>query len=292
MLSEYGERMSDFLNNLAAKSLGLADPVQPRIRSLFEPHSANARMPARLSIRSSIETDAVREQQSSPNSEIGATNQAASNLRQPIPDLIESSARLSADAPLKQKSESDTPPSDRGQPAHADATIITNSPMPRAAIDSAQSLAHDRKAATETASDASLPATKRADARLQIADERKPPVALEPDIRRIVEDQISRRKDNARPFTPSAESLAEKRAVTASPSRTIAPAQAPPTTRLPVAQQPIPVAPPRPEIKITIGRVDVRAVMPAQPVARARPAASSAPMALDDYLRERSGGRR
>lgn len=50
-----------------------------------------------------------------------------------------------------------------------------------------------------------------------------------------------------------------------------------------------------PEVQITIGRVDVRAVMPPPPVDASRatePARASPAMPLEDYLRQKDGGRR
>ena len=40
---EHGERMSDYLENLAAKTLKLTEVIQPRLVSLFEPPSAAGR---------------------------------------------------------------------------------------------------------------------------------------------------------------------------------------------------------------------------------------------------------
>jgi hypothetical protein len=48
-----------------------------------------------------------------------------------------------------------------------------------------------------------------------------------------------------------------------------------------------------PVIRVTIGRVDVRAIAsPPVPAAVSRPAARSTRLSLEDYLKERSGGRR
>ena len=49
---------------------------------------------------------------------------------------------------------------------------------------------------------------------------------------------------------------------------------------------------PAPTIKITIGRVDVRAIMPAAPAPRPAPTRPSPALSLDDYLKQREGGRR
>jgi hypothetical protein len=48
------------------------------------------------------------------------------------------------------------------------------------------------------------------------------------------------------------------------------------------------VPPPVPTIHVTIGRVEVRATVPAAPASKPRPAPQT--MSLDDYLRQRSRG--
>jgi hypothetical protein len=45
-----------------------------------------------------------------------------------------------------------------------------------------------------------------------------------------------------------------------------------------------------PTIKITIGRVDVRAVMPAAATPHPAPAQRRPALSLDDYLKRREGG--
>jgi hypothetical protein len=50
-------------------------------------------------------------------------------------------------------------------------------------------------------------------------------------------------------------------------------------------------APAAPTIKITIGRVDVRAMMPDQEAPRPAPAARNTALSLDEYLKRRSGGK-
>jgi len=45
-------------------------------------------------------------------------------------------------------------------------------------------------------------------------------------------------------------------------------------------------------ISVTIGRIDVRAVFPQPPAPRGSRTEKAAAMSLDEYLKQRSGGRR
>jgi hypothetical protein len=46
-----------------------------------------------------------------------------------------------------------------------------------------------------------------------------------------------------------------------------------------------------PTIRVTIGRIDVRAIMPAPPARRSAPAQKQTALSLEEYLKRRSGGR-
>jgi hypothetical protein len=284
--------MSEFLNNLAARSLGLAGLVQPRIRSLFEPHSADTRIPERLSVRSSAEAAAVRLEESSQDFPTELARPPASILGQSLQGSIKPSVRLPGDAPPDQTRANETTTPHRVEPARAEAMTIANSPASKAPVDSVKMPAFDRKAEAGIIADSSPSRTIRDDARQQKADEQRLETALQPDIRRLVDEQVSRIEARALPVAPRVETAAEHQPPAVSPSRTIAPAQPAPLAKPPASRQPTQSVPSQPEIKITIGRVDVRAVMPAQPVARSQPVARIAPTSLDDYLKERSGGRR
>jgi hypothetical protein len=54
----------------------------------------------------------------------------------------------------------------------------------------------------------------------------------------------------------------------------------------------LPSASPSPAIRITIGRVEVRAIMPASPAPASRPPAPPPTLSLADYLKQRNGGSR
>jgi hypothetical protein len=59
--------------------------------------------------------------------------------------------------------------------------------------------------------------------------------------------------------------------------------------------EPGPQEPPAPAIRVSIGRIEVRATMPPPPMPAAQPAVSARPgpaLSLDDYLKQRSGRRR
>jgi hypothetical protein len=96
--------------------------------------------------------------------------------------------------------------------------------------------------------------------------------------------------DRAIPITP------------AEPAQTLLVAPAPLRERAPDQERESPssdraaVPPPAPEaaaptIKITIGRVDVRAVMSEQPSQRPTPERRNPALSLEEYLKQRSGGK-
>ena len=100
---------------------------------------------------------------------------------------------------------------------------------------------------------------------------------------------------------PEIEASAPLRPVIQPILRVVEPAQSPPpvapeiTPVLPPAppkiELPTPDAPPEPTIRVSIGRIDVRAAD--TPPAKAAPVKRPAPqLSLDEYLRLRSGGKR
>jgi hypothetical protein len=285
--------MSDFLNNLAARSLSLADAVQPRIRSLFEPQAAQVNQPARFSVQLSPEDRAAREDEPSSRMVLESSESSASTLEQSTrSNSITSSLKPSADAAAARRDDRDAA-SHRAEPARARGSTYTVSILPKEALDLSRPPAPDATVARKPAADRRTVLTTSADLAPQIRDEREGRATLVPNIRRMVDDPINRLEAQAS-APMRAEQTPANQPAAASPARTITPAQVGRAPELPVAhlRSPAPVAERSPEIKITIGRVDVKAVMPAQPAARSQPPARFAPTSLDDYLRERSGGRR
>jgi len=286
--------MSDFLNNLAARSLSLADAVQPRIRSLFEPQAAQVNQPARFSVHLSAEPRAEREVELSRRTALGISDSSTSTLEESTrSNSIKSSLKPSADAAAARRDDRDAS-SHRVEPARARGSIDTVSVAPNAPLDLSRPPAPEATVARAPAADRPTLSTNKAGLAPQIRDERESRAMLVTGIRRMVDERIEPLEAQRPPGVMRAEQGQASPHETASPARTIVRAQGAGVPKLPIVNlaSPPAVAPPSPEIKITIGRVDVKAVMPAQPAARSQPLARFAPTSLDDYLRERSGGRR
>jgi len=294
--------MSDYLDNLVAKSRGLAKAVEPRLTSLFEPPQPSGQFNA---------APWSRDQEAAPaEPRLGMELTRDSPTDPPRgdapaePSLSVSRREASGDSRLQ--------PPDR---VTARTKEVSRPPM----------LIPPRPAAPIVAGDASGPAQPRAEGDRPVANERagrrstpgkeSPP----PTPARLAEQQgVGRQiEPTARaapimpPITPvvtSAGGTPQPNA--AAPTLIESAAPASPTTLLiaPIAvpargtRQPDSAAPTMPAttelaaereqaptIKITIGRVDVRAVMPAPPAPRPAPARRDPQLSLDDYLKRRSG---
>lgn len=288
--------MSDFLNNLAARSLSLADAVQPRIRSLFEPQAAQPNQPARFSVHLSAKDRAGRGDEPSRRSVLESSESSDSTLEQSTrSNSITSSLKPSTDAaPALTDDRRLDATSHRVEPALARGSTDTVSIAPNAPLDLSRPPAPDASVVRTDPADGPTLLTNKARHARQSCDYREGRAMLVPDIRRMVDEKSKPLEAQGPPGITRADQGQVSPHETASPARTIVRAQGAGVPKLPIVNSPSPpaVAAPSPEIRITIGRVDVRAVMPAQPAPRSQPLARFAPTSLDDYLRERSGGRR
>jgi hypothetical protein len=245
--------MSDFFQRLAGRALGIAPVVQPIVPSIFAPDGGLARWEAQPEL-------AVRDH--APPIETGIPSWTADVRHVTLPEPIES---FRPERPRRVDA----------WPARADIASLTDSELARETI---PAVVADRPAAgpaigDEPSSTGVAIATVRAQ------------TASTPTL-----DAIPPREGRLEPAT----------APPAAPRREAAPA--PVVT--PVRERPLvtPMSPRReraqfesqpPVVRVTIGRIDVRANFPA-PVSddaaarKARPAARS----LDDYLKERIEGKR
>ncbi len=113
---------------------------------------------------------------------------------------------------------------------------------------------------------------------------------LEPRVRQVVRDELPEQAtpENTRenppavqPRVASAPELKHDLVLPATPAGAVFPSA------------PVPIAPPAPEITVTIGRVEVRAIVSSSaPTARTNSPRPPSPTSLDQYLKERSEGRR
>ena len=252
--------MSDYLNNLVARTLNLASVVQPRLPSLFESSVGSNG----FALSHEFETPS---EDRSPAFQIPSVDLSETQPGQP---------RMSVTAETVERS--DVP---KSRP-HVSSSETKEEVIPRAApINHAPpvSVPLETPTATPTARSnekvliRSLPRVASVEPSSQTdASREQPPTA---NVRRPVETTLAPSLGSLTTVTAAKEqrngSLASKRMVIGHP----APAAEPPQT-----------------ISVTIGRVDVRAVFPQPPAARVSNAQKPAAMSLDEYLKQRSEGRR
>jgi hypothetical protein len=316
--------MSDYLHNLAAKTLRLTEVIQPRLGSLFEPpsvidgppsghfasnvetapgeHLADERslaapLTAQAPLRNPVESRSSSmlgvqqppgSQQLQPETGVDQFMAASSGQltsRQPLPSIVppwvdrrSASVSRAATPSAAQTIFTLTPaplgPPEAGRPVHTQ-TLQQPHPDPRGLVLGTAGPQADVALSGETAA-----SDKQA--------------ALAPHVQRRPEEQGGLRAAPLAQNTGYIE-LASHRAQGPLPPATVVaqqhelpllePAVSAPTT-------PITTPEPGPTIKITIGRVDVRAIMPAPPAPRPTLARPRPSLTLEDYLKQREGRRR
>lgn len=253
--------MSDFLTRLVERSLGVGEVVRPRLGSLFEPRAAAA---ARPIVEEALEVDAKR---AAP---APAEPKRESEPRSSFPSPPEHEPKHEPVGPLQQ---SVTRPS-RGREA---------AEVPRFE----RTLEVERR--RETRSQTGFAASQE-----EVPPWPTPLPGVEPEPRPTLQQSVTRSdRESARP----PETVVVREHI---PGRTehapgrLEPHESwleppPQTGRRPVAAERAPTAVEPPVVRVTIGRVDVRAVLP--PAAPERAAPKRRPrMTLDEYLRD--GGHR
>jgi hypothetical protein len=280
--------MSDYLDNLIAKSLGLAEVVEPRPTSLFEPLISEAgplvheyysseqdvaprRTPANAA--PVTEVAAPPASKDGQSEEAWAASRAAQSDRQsqlsvepPVQSIDlgvnRPAAPLTPDPPVAVESEqradrarSTTPPTQH---------LGNQRPPDQQMVDSNQ--AAPVHAPLLIASQATIPAG--------------PQVPGAPEAEPSIPAQASGapvRPSGAKLVAPLSLRRADQERVSASQDRAAIPTPAADAAA--------------PTIKITIGRVDVRAVTPDKESPRHAPPARNQALTLEEYLKRRSGGK-
>jgi hypothetical protein len=285
-------RMSDYLDNLIAKSFGLAEVVAPRPTSLFEPLMPDAG--PLVHEHYSLEQDG-----SSRHTPAGAEPVPGSEFVMDVAAPLQSEDVSSEDAPpqpraaqsdqLSQHSVQSTVQSvDRGA-SRPESLLIPNRPV---AIDAGRSADRVRSAAPAT----QQPADRQtAESRPAAQVHAQSPVVSHATT---PAERLVPGAPEAEPFTP-----AQGRAAPITPSSRSGPMLVTPTSLRRVGHEggspssdsaAIPAPAPdaaAPTIKITIGRVDVRAVTPDKESPRPAPPARNQALTLEEYLKRRSGGK-
>jgi hypothetical protein len=243
--------MTDFLNNLVARTLNLAPVVQPRIQSRFEP--VNAAKPVEPP-EQSVEVETP------PPAQV-STNIFESHITEPAPVVI-------------------TPRVDYQQVintvrnTHVESHDVVQIPI----IEKLREQTH-----TETR----IHTEKNTDSRFEVRENQILERAPRPEAPQQNPPNPRLHKSEPAPVTkeipvPTPPPIVPRVVTRVEP----APAVQPPRFEVP----PVIQSEPSETINVTIGRVDVRAVFSSQ--APKAPVRTSSASSLDDYLKQRSEGRR
>jgi hypothetical protein len=280
--------MSDYLANLTAKALNPMQGIQPRLASLFEPPSAAGRtMAAGLSANGEA---APGEPFSGGPSFEGplSTQESSSHAWQSRPPST-GPRRPVTTLPQQPTSMTDTfmdqlPGQGVKTPAASSSSGATSGQLPADLVPSHQDTP-SLVAVSAAQATAAVPSTHTA--------KQESLSALEQIIGRVVDERavlfdVPQSQDVTHP-----ESVSDHARRASTPAMTVV---QPHVTlyREPPVSIPSEVTArlePAPTIRITIGRVDVRAIMPAVPAPRPAPKRSSPALSLEDYLKQRGGGR-
>lgn len=275
--------MSDFLQRLARRTIGLPEGVEPRLRTRFEP-------PARaIGFGPQVDGDDL---ESDAGSATSAEEQAAvlahellparrrrpSSVRQTLVDFSERPSEDQSETLPRPQSRRDRPADQSAEPTPAAHRTLDTAPEPPEATPVASTPSESNNhVGTEVPAE---PNDGSEDRRPGRADRQTTPprgVAID---------------DGARPQEVHRHEVAEPRVRAAQPEPSIrplgplpglpAPDHASATTSIESVAQP--------RITVSIGRVDVRAVF-APPPPVALPVQTGPTMQLEDYLERREGGR-
>jgi len=304
--------MSDYLNNLVERTLKVAPVVEPRLASLFESGSEAAGVKSPRRFEAETETHG---NESSGELKRGASDSVPANVQtsQLPPRISETNEANLLDSKKRGVSqESERPPNSPSLVVHQysplPASVVLPAPVAGHPVSQEPEGSGNHPPARERTGPFGATANESGQS-LKIERDRgesRPPP--QPEIRQRVDGQLSRlqrpgadadERNGPEPSGPVAASTS--RIMTERPD-VAAIKPTPQTVRERVAttepaqrmaRQFLAATTPRPTIKVTIGRVDVRAIVsqPSQTprVARAQP---STAMSLDEYLKQRSEGHR
>ncbi|HEY0098599.1 MAG TPA: hypothetical protein VGB76_06560 [Pyrinomonadaceae bacterium] len=292
--------MSDYLKHLAARSLNRTPSMQPRVASRFEPSTLAAAPPASEPVLDSTQLDA--EENARPLSPSGAHAPQPTENRQRTADT----APRSLDAtPLSEARHESRTHNDAVQPPETSSSRLPYQTSPSNVFTPSSVREQARSPAQATPETERTPppqASEEAHLRLRHAGDpqaHRPPEtnesALERSIRRIVAGEFEAREAEVAAGGSSRSHARTGKGMPppVMPVSTVASRRSPVTTR---EQADASAQASPPIIRVTIGRIEVRAVTPqGQRVeARSAPPAGARPdpaRSLREYLKQRSGGR-
>jgi len=275
--------MNDYLTSLAVRALAQSPPIVPRLGSLFEAVATRpvAKTADYQQRGESLEQDETHEAEPQPR--FHQTKASPAGM-QPVEELPSLASGETAIAPKLQLSRPPIFPQPNPEPAESRQAAISPQAVEVAPL---------RDAPPTTAALSSQPPQpgRREPDRIASREIARPDDFREPRGERNRRDEPAgeyRPVNERSSMSPSASLVAAAQPVVA-PAVAIAPAlPLEPADVLPLQRHSEPLA-----IHITIGRVEVRAIASASaPSPASRPASRSARLSLEDYLKERSGGRR
>lgn len=242
--------MSDYLNNIVARSLSVAEVVQPRVPHLFE----------QAVVAPPVEMEPVSTGESAAEKRVELSVEQSSYSQTPTEQLNPMVA---------------TPLSERFQPESPAQTVLPPTPF---LPEPATPVLEVRQSAKPQAPNAPASRTKSVSARAQATQQQRPANQnANNDTDTVVPSRVGP------PPIESSAPVPKSEAVT---HRTISPTV---PAALPQVNRAEPQLPP---IRINIGRVDVRAIMPAAPpVVHSSPRPKPA-LSLESYLKQREEGKR
>ncbi|HEY0376655.1 MAG TPA: hypothetical protein VGC87_06840 [Pyrinomonadaceae bacterium] len=254
--------MSNFLDNLASRSLGLAPVARPRLASRFEPPPNAPRLPA----------SAPAEGDGNERGVEGGARNARPEARQPETRAAEYRRAVPIpppDAPRAERTERGSqaaPPKQSPPPGPAVAQVPVR-PVETRAQSAQPDAASDAPPAAPPTSSLTEGARAGEDARRTASKSEDDDAALDNRVRRLMANSLHVGQGNE------------------------AAGGAPPVAQSPARRDETPEK--TQTIRVTIGRIDVRAVTAPAPQEQRRAPARPAPqLSLADYLKQRGGGRR
>jgi hypothetical protein len=268
-----------YLSTLAARALDQPQPIRPRLPSLFEPAAGPRVNFQELTVNKRSQPEQRAASRSKKRSYASQKSDAVASPIQPAREIgvPEPIAAQLTDRPLSIKAVSEFTQTSATQSEQATENAIHRSTKPRAS-ETGDKTASDRASLAVTTSSV--------------------PELIKPTIQ--VAQEITIEQTNVAESAPDAANKTESRESTTHEPAEIRPqliVVKPEVTggvSEPIPFEPQVVAPDlSPSVKITIGRVDVRAVMPPaqSTVTIARQPAMKA-LSLDEYLKQRNGEHR
>lgn len=277
--------MSSYLDNIVMRTLSLAPVARPRLASLFELGGANL----------TVATQAPVQQELSNQDLTPVAKPVHTSSREVHTTVQLVPARIDEKDSTRSQNRTDVPvtkPVDKKRAAPQQAIEIHQTPKHKPAVEQSTELRSGRTrevVAKEvnrkpeakpqvTPTDADVTPRKRSDLW---------PV-LEPRIRELVREELPVEVNRER----RVDEQPTPRPVAVTPPQKQDPLPLALTKPVILSEPQVPVAAPPPEIVVTIGRVDVRAVVSNAPALRREGTRSASPSSLDQYLKARNEGRR